>query len=262
MVAMLAPAAYAAPQPEAGFTAFEPPWWGDNFAPRQALLGSVQEFAFYLVDPYAALAPFHQVDIWLQRPPTINGAGDVVWPFGDSTDPRQFGGWFMATGESEMRRQSWPTYATTNELGYYYAKFMLPRENTWYPCGYPCNWQCDFVDPIGGGTEYHSPYAIVPVYRIPLDNPDAIYWPLSYPLYWPNGDNRQDTFAPLVAFPTEGANADMMAFCDWVGPDPGDFDCSQYPYAFWAFGITGYYWKTTDLRMNWPADYPLLCDWQ
>jgi hypothetical protein len=122
------------------------------------------------------------------------------------------------------------------------------------------------VDPLTGVVEYHSPYAIQAVYRIPADNPDAIYWPMSYPLYWPNGENRQDTFAPLVAIPTEGANADLMALCDRIVPEdpavPPSWDCTTYPYAFWAFGITGYSWWTTDLKMEWPGDYPLLCEWQ
>lgn len=298
IMAMVAPAALAdepkspADQPIMGYAAWEPLWWADNFDAKWTILGTVQEYAFWVTQPpnpvtgIRYLAPNHPVDVYLWRPSTIDDAGNVIWPLTGVTPGAS--DWWTAEYSSMFRRQSWPKYATTNAIGFYYAKFMLPRDEVWYPCGYPCNWKCDNWDPITGLLEAHAPYWIETVYRLPLlSNPDSLFWPYYYPLYWPNlgyfgelwptADWWQwsgDTVHPLTAWPADGEFLSLMAFCDAIDPDPlviGDeyYDCDVDGdledfdnLAYYQYGIEGYYWKTTDLKMEWPNGWPYICEWQ
>ena len=300
ILSTVAPAALADNEPNApeqlsllGYTAWEPLWWADNFDPYATILGEVWEYAFWMTTPphpvtgVRELAPFHPVDIWLWRPPTMDIFGNPVWPLNKVPAPAP-GFWYLPEVSSSLRRQTWPAYAGTDEVGFYYAKFMIPRNaaDTWFPCGFPCRWECNYWDPMTGVWEIHAPNVIAPVYRIPLDDPNAIFWPYFYPLYWPDlgggflwpGPDWDlwwgDTIHPLTAWPIEGEFDSLLAFCDAIDPDPlviGDefYDCdvdgNGFDFdteAYWEYVAFGYFWKTTDLEMNWPADWPLLCPWQ
>lgn len=111
-----------------------------------ALLGDVWCF-------YADFGiPFDRVDTYLYRPSTLAG-----WPFPTGPD---FGTWWWTGPDSTQRRQSWPSYQYADVWGWYYAEFMFPRDNVWYPCGFPLQWQCNYaIDPVT--IEWHSPAAMV-----------------------------------------------------------------------------------------------------
>jgi hypothetical protein len=276
-----------------GYSARELYWEPDNFDPRYAILGSVWEYAFWLWDPFGFPAPNHTVDIWLWRPPTVDYGDPLDWPLDFIPEPwTTWGGWYLEDGSSTLRRQTWPTYATTDDVGFYYAKFMLPRNaaETWFPCGFPCRWDCTWFDPITNAWNFHAPLDVAAVYKLPiLDIPTSIFWPWAYTLYWPNpvplGSSpwlwpspdypafwAGDTVHPLAAIPSEQSLPDgNVTFLEWwdaIDPDaiPGSGDefWVQNPnyVAHWEYLVEGYLWVTTDLEMNWPDDWPLLCPWQ
>ncbi|MBN1137396.1 MAG: hypothetical protein JXM73_12475 [Anaerolineae bacterium] len=234
---MVASTAFAATPPqkpdglvEQSWQAFAPAWDPWEFDPAYTILGSVWDFEFWLTDPGGFLAPFTPVDIWLWAPSTTGG-----WPLAMA---QTAGTWFLPIGASEVRRQTWPTYQMTDSVGYYYSEFMLPRDEVWYPCSYPCKWKCNFWDPIQGIEIYHSPLVQVFVYRQPVGS----FWYLLYPLYWPWAGDPMDTVAPLTAWAFLGNGV-------WVEN------------AYWEFEIEGYYWTTRDLEVEWPADWPFICPW-
>jgi hypothetical protein len=233
-----------------GYTAYAPAWDPWEFDPAATILGSVWDFEFWLTDPYGFLAPYHPVDIYLWQPSTLSG-----WPL-TGIGPT---GWYVPIGESELRRQSWPAYQGTDMFGYYYSEFMLPRDEAWYPCSFPCKWKCNFWDPIAGTEIYHSPMASVYVYRPGVGSNEWSY--LYYPLYWPfkfdgwwwYGDpydvtpstvDPQDTVAPLTAWAVEASYGSFIEN------------------AYWEFEVLGYFWSTRDLEMEWPLDWPYICTWQ
>lgn len=191
------------------------------------ILGEQIEFAFFVIDPFGFPIPDFPVDIRLYRPSTEFG-----WPLFQAQTP---GTGYLIVGESEMRRQSWPAYQATNEFGLYYAKFMLPRDNVWYPCGYPCRWECDFYDPFTDTWERHSPLVVVDLYKSFED------W-LFAPLYWP-WIAPADTVHPMEAWAFEGGT--------WYVLGGG----------VWELEIDGYFWKTSDLEVDYPADWPFICPW-
>lgn len=245
---MVASPAFAANPPQKpdgvasqGYTAFAPAWDPFEFDPAYTILGTVWDFEFWMTDPDGFLAPNMPVDVYLWRPPTVDILGNAVWPLAMA---QTAGTWFLPTVSSEVRRQSWPAFQGTNEVGYYYSEFMLPRDEVWYPCSYPCKWNCNFWDPIQNVAVYHSPALIVPIYRQPIDE----FWYLFYPLYWPYDLMPEDTVHPLTAW----------AF---IGDGPAGAG-SWIENAYWEFEIGGYFWSTRDLKMEWPADWPFICEWQ
>jgi len=193
-------------------------FWGAGFDP----VYDVQEDLWYQ----------QRVDMYLYRPSTLAG-----WP-ADMGGPN-FGTFFAAYPESVEgwpgRRQSWPTWQYADWDGFYYAEFMLPRDEAWYPCSYPYKWNCNFVVPTTPVTPpdiyYHSP-----VWQDDFEL--GLAWPYYDALYYALTDdflgawamaNPQDTVAPMQAI--------MLG------------ETGMY-YEF-DFEVIGYYWKWTDL----PEDF-------
>lgn len=142
------------------------------------LLGDV--WIFY----YDFGLPFIGVDAYLYRPSTLGG-----WPF--ATAPT--GTYWWPGPASEQRRQSWPTYQLTDSWGYYYAEFMFPRDEVWYPCGFPNNWKCNYVlDPFGT-VEWHSP--VLMDYDCRFVNPFVVECQV-----WPWLGDPMDTVSPLEVY--------------------------------------------------------------
>ncbi|MEJ2207802.1 MAG: hypothetical protein P8129_02050 [Anaerolineae bacterium] len=105
-------------------------------------------------------SPFEPVDAYMYRPSTLGpdpNVYDAVWPL---TQAPILGTWWMEMGASEQRRMSYAEdYFFANAFGGYYAEFMLPRDEVWFPCSFPLKWKCNYViDPFT--IEYHSPAAM------------------------------------------------------------------------------------------------------
>jgi len=166
----------------------------------QAQLGEVWGFYF------GGFLPFERVDAWMYRPSTLAG-----WPF---VDPPVAGTWWWTGGESQVRRQSWPTWQFADMFGYYFTMFMLPRDEVWFPCSYPFKWKCNYIiDPYT--IEWHSPAT----------------QPFELGMYWPWLDydaaaNPMDTVSPLEV---------------WLVGETGFGWIIE-------FEVTGYYWKWTDIN--------------
>ena len=160
-----------------------------------AQLGEV--WGFY----YSGYLPFERVDAWMYRPDTTAG-----WPF---VDAPTVGTWWWTGGDSQLRRQSWPTWQFADDFGYYFAVFMLPRDEVWFPCSYPLKWKCNYIiDPYT--IEYHSPAT----------------QPFETGLFWPWAGDPMDTVSPVEV---------------WLVGETG------YGWII-PFEITGYYWKWTDIN--------------
>jgi hypothetical protein len=186
--------------------------------------------------------PYERVDMYLYRPPTC--VWDVIlemcvspptWPatglLGNPWGGPYYGTWWWAGPDSEQRRQSWPTYQYADDFGWYYAEFMLPRDEVWFPCSYPYKWKCNYLlypgDPIFPPVvEWHSPanqnFFLMPwpwwaSWMSPLD-PNA--WFVADPM---------DTVSPLEALMI-GESGRAISF---------------------PFEVTGYYWIWTDLENGW-----------
>jgi hypothetical protein len=93
-------------------------------------------------------------------------------------------------------------------FGWYYAEFMMPRDEVWFPCGFPLKWQCNYViDPWT--VEYHSPA-------------NMVYEP---GLFWPWLADPMDTVSPLEVYLIDATGAGYII----------------------PFEVTGMYWKWTDI---------------
>ncbi|MBN1660314.1 MAG: hypothetical protein JXA93_18090 [Anaerolineae bacterium] len=198
--------------------------------PLEATLGDVWWFYFDFG------VPGIRVDAYLYRPATAvwDPASlawlELGWPFAGGP---QFGTWwwtptdypdnpFAATlNDSDMRRQSWPSYLYTDIFGYYYAEFMLPRDEVWFPCSYPLKWKCNYLlDPFGT-MEWHSPVQMVYECR-PID-PNFLVWEC---LNWPWAVDPQDTISPLEVYLID-----------------------EYGFGYIIpFEVTGMYWKFSDFE--------------
>ena len=103
--------------------------------------------------------PFERVDAYLTRPAA---AYPDDWPFDwgpvgywADIDP-----WWWTGPASEPRRMCYAEdwlYAT--EWGGYYAEFLLPRDEVWYPCSFPLKWKCDY-EVAPDVWIYHSPQVV------------------------------------------------------------------------------------------------------
>jgi hypothetical protein len=160
--------------------------------------------------------PGIRVDTYLYRQSTEEG-----WPWEGGP---QYGTYFMPAPASEMRRQSWPTYQYTDQFGFYYVEFMLPRDEVWYPCSFPLKWKCNYqLPPMANGEvvpiEYHSPAAMV--YECREIRPLVFEC-----LDWPWAQDPQDTVAPLEV---------------WAIDEFGDAYYAQAE-------VLGMYWKFSDLK--------------
>jgi len=199
-------------------------------------VGDYDETALGDIWPYYAWTgePGAAVDIKLYRPSTEAG-----WPLPEGP---YAGTGFAVIGDSEWRRQSYPAYQFADELGYYFAEFMFPRDEAWYPCGYPYRWKCNFPHPEEGYVEFHSPVA----QRLVDPNTGEILfswfegfllWPYFDSIYYEATDdfagawalaNPMDTVAPL-----------------WAGIFVDDVLIHTEPYE-----VLGYFWKISDLEYD------------
>jgi hypothetical protein len=300
------------PIPFGGFTS--PSGWKIT---NDHKLGDQVSMFFPVFDPDGDPAVFWPVDVYLWRPPTYLFCQDLDlapaarewvlfygWPFqGNAKMDKNFVGsglltgagsewdfdsWYQLTWDNPdgPRRQSWPKYQSTDSVGFYYAKFMLPRDEVWYPCSYPGKWDCNFYDPWTDTWEFHSPWLRADKY--PASAPPfaselfPLYWPykwdslygwtgdlpwtagydeaIPYPQwaeipigsgFWyylvlPSLTDPQDTVAPLTLWAVEGM---YDTYIDLVGGvTPWD-----------EIEVLGYDWKTSDLQWaQWPDDWPYL----
>jgi hypothetical protein len=155
--------------------------------------------------------PFIDVDAYAYRPSTVGG-----WPFAGGPT---FGSWWWEGPASSQRRQSWPAYQMTDEWGFYYAEFMLPRDEVWYPCGFPLQWKCNYIVDAFGTIEWHSPYEMV--YECRPINPFVVEC-----LDWPWAVDPQDTVSPLQVWLIDQFGLALI------------FD----------FEVLGMYWKFSDFE--------------
>ena len=121
---------------------------------------------------------------------------------------------------TERRAEAAEDWKFANEWGGYYAEFMLPRDEAWFPCSYPLKWKCNY-ELAPGVWEYHSP--AVMAYECRWINP----WTLEC-LDWPWIVAPYDTIAPV--------------YIDIFN------DQSPLPFGYWfELEIAGYFWKFTDI---------------
>jgi hypothetical protein len=172
--------------------------------PAPALLGEV----WWFLGDFGL--PGIRVDAYMYRPST-----ELGWPWAGGPD---WGTWWWTGPESDQRRQSWPSYQYTDEFGWYYAEFMLPRDEVWFPCSFPLKWKCNYV--VGPElVEYHSPYAMA--YECRLIDGVIIEC-----LDWPWAMDPMDTVSPLEVY-----------LIDEYG----------FGYIF-PFEVLGMYWKFSDFE--------------
>jgi hypothetical protein len=175
-------------------------------------LGEVWWFYFN----FPTLAPGSRVDAYLYRPSTLFGWPTVdfwgnPWP----TVGPAYGTWFKDEPMSQQRRMSYAEdWLYTDVWGWYYAEFMMPRDEVWFPCSFPFKWKCNYViDPWT--IEYHSP--------VDLDAEPGMYWPwLDFSIL----ADPQDTVSPLEVL--------------LIGEDGFTYNI--------PFEVVGYYWKWTDIN--------------
>lgn len=228
------------------------------------LLGDYLLFGLPIQDPVTGFYLLNwPVGGYLYRPatPGVPGAAadQYAWWFpGNFADPTQ---WIAGTGDSQVRRQT--GVGTTDALGYFYGFFMVPRDEVWYPCSYPCKWKCNVYSiPLGEYVEMHSPAAITFQYNAPtLDQ--AIWWMSHEPLFWPWDMFWVDPFLGYV-------NPYYIPY-DWTVIDASPFD-TVHPLELWIVEevsyyaaylfenkVWGYTWKNTDLQVQYPEDWPFIC---
>jgi hypothetical protein len=261
LMSLLVPSAFAAEpmEPSIGTEVYWAGWW---------MLGEV--FIDYVpaFDPVTGDSVFGPwllnwpIDVWLYRPDT-NPFFDPIFDAEWAALPGPW--WVKAEEESALRRQSWPAYQTSDMFGGYYFKFMLPRDEVWYPCGYPCRWKCNtYVGaPLGMWTDFHSPYVLWFSY------PD--FWTMDHmPLFWPWD---LDWWAPGLGWINPYGPPPFFEYYDYpIWMDATPFD-TVHPLEMWIaeaidgkvmyiyeLGILGYQWKTSDPEMGgYYANWPELC---
>lgn len=182
--------------------------------------------------------PGERVDAFMTRPSTIDEDpfsptyGQVIWPL--VTQAPIMGDWWVGMFSSEQRRMSFAEdWKYAHDWGGYYAEFMLPRDEVWFPCSYPLKWKCNY-EVLPGVFEYHSP--AVMAYEcwwegwnlICLDWPwvDLVWDPVN--LVWINVAAPYDTISPVVI--------------DIFNPD------ATFPLGIqYELEIAGYFWKVSDI---------------
>jgi len=204
IVAMLAiPASTAfADAPDAQVEQIPDGWW---------LLGELWWTPDYGDTAFDVWAPFERVDAYMWRPSTLGG-----WPL---TQAPIMGTWWATLPGSDYRRMSYSEdYFYADMFGGYYAEFMLPRDEVWFPCSFPLKWKCNFATPTG--IEYHSPAAMA--YECWMEGLNLIC------LDWPWAVAPYDTISPVVI-------------------DVGNFE-NMFPYGFeYELEIAGMFWKLSDI---------------
>jgi hypothetical protein len=204
-------------------------WW---------LLGELWWTPDYGDIAFDVWAPFERVDAYMWRPPTCDVwdydfgycvCADYdfvaetcvnqflsVWPL---TQAPIMGTWWMSQPGSDYRRMSYAEdYFLADMFGGYYAEFMLPRDEVWFPCSFPLKWKCNFITPTG--IEYHSPAAMA--YECWMEGLNLVC------LDWPWAVAPYDTIAPVVI---DIFNSENM-----------------FPYGFeYELEIAGMFWKLSDI---------------
>jgi hypothetical protein len=229
------------------------------------LLGDYLIVAVPIQDPVTGFFLLNwPVGGYLYRPPTGGYPGGLpadqyAWYFpGAFADATQ---WIVGSADSPLRRQTGHTY--TDGFGYFYAFFMFPRDEAWYPCSYPCKWKCNFYNyQTGLYTEMHSPAAITFQYNAP-NLATALWWMSHEPLFWPWDMLWVDPFLGYV-------NPYLIPY-DPTVTDASPFD-TVHPLEFWVVEevsyyasyvvenkVWGYVWKNTDLQVQYPEDWPYIC---
>jgi hypothetical protein len=193
----------------------------------QWLLGEIWWTPAYVATDMIWL-PGERIDSYMFRPATclvdVDGdciAGTAFWPFAWGPVGGPGGAWWAMVPAGEQRRMSFAEdWKFANEWGGYYAEFLLPRDEAWFPCSYPLKWKCNFE--LGPGVfEFHSP-AYVEYEGMWVD-------PFTYvELIWPWVE-VEDTVHPVVI-------------------DIGNFE-SQFPYGYeFELEIAGYFWYFSDIE--------------
>jgi hypothetical protein len=203
IVAMLAIPASATFADEPTVEQIPDGWW---------ILGEIWNTPDYGDPAFAVWAPYERVDAYMWRPSTLAG-----WPL---TQAPIMGTWWLPTDYSDYRRMSYAEdYFYADMFGGYYAEFMLPRDEVWFPCSYPLKWKCNFVTGPGV-TEYHSPAAMA--YECWWEGLNLVC------LDWPWAVAPYDTISPVVI-------------------DIANFE-NPFPYGFeYELEIAGYFWKVSDI---------------
>jgi len=203
-------------------------WW---------LLGELWWTPDYGDPAFDVWAPFERVDAFMWRPPTCDWYDfdlgycicadydfvlDVcvnefeMWPL---TQAPIMGTWWMDLPGSDYRRMSYAEdYFYADMFGGYYAEFMLPRDEVWFPCSFPLKWKCNFLTPTG--IEYHSPAAMA--YECWWEGLNLVC------LDWPWAVAPYDTISPVVF---DIFNSENL-----------------FPYGFeYELEIAGMFWKLSDI---------------
>lgn len=233
-------------------------------------LGERVQDIFYAFDPITLdPLPYEPVDIWLYRPDTA--------PF----DPRFPGEWdpvnefVKPQGQSALRRQ----YQTESDaFSFYYFRFMLPRDENWYPCSWPCKWKCNYYNSMVG-WEFHSPQLLwfrYPDYR--FTDPPKPYWPEPWdvltksPLYWPWDLEWVDPYLGWIGNYGGYGPPPFYEYYDYpVGQVATPYD-TVHPVEIWFTNtdgwamdiyevkIQGFIWQPTDTTVDdYLAEWPYVC---
>jgi hypothetical protein len=188
-------------------------WW---------ILGELWDTPDYGNPAFDVWAPFERVDAYLQRPSTLAG-----WPL---TQAPINGTWWATLDASMERRMSYAEdYFYADQFGGYFAEFMLPRDEVWYPCSFPLKWKCNFS--TANGVEYHSP--AVMAYECWMEGLNLVC------LAWPW---RVDL--AVNACGQEGQP------CDTISPLNVNIynTYNMFPYGFqYELEIDGMFWKLSDI---------------
>lgn len=147
--------------------------------------------------------PGERVDAYLTRPSTLlaDNPDTFGWPFTWGVSIWQGTGvpwetvipWFPNLPASEQRRMSYAEdWLYASQWGGYYAEFLLPRDEVWFPCSFPLKWKCDF-EIAPDVWETHSPQLVV---VDPALAAEVLTLPAPYDfiLGWP----PFDTVSPMV----------------------------------------------------------------
>lgn len=205
-------------------------WW---------LLGEIWWTPDWLGDPEGFdpdcwnWVPGARVDTYMTRPSTMLG-----WPLDQAPI---MGDWWWTGPASEQRRMSYEfsgdDYKFANFWGGYYAQFMLPRDEVWFPCSYPYKWKCNYqLDP--NTYEFHSP--AVMAYECIIEGPYVVC--LDWPWFFNDPVTGLEQAAPYDTI--------SPAVIDVFDPE------SPFPIGYhFELEIAGYFWKWSDLEEPW---YPIV----
>jgi hypothetical protein len=197
------------------------PTYVEQIPDGQWILGEIWWTPAYVASTPLWL-PFERVDAYMTRVSTLAG-----WPFAWGPIGGPGGAAWWIDDWSMQRRMSYAEdWWYANEWGGYYAEFMLPRDEVWFPCSYPLKWKCNF-ELAPGIWELHSP-AFVDYEGMWLD-------PFTYvELYWP----WIDWFGPV---------AEVQDVISPVVIDVANFEAA-FPYGYqYELEIAGYFWKFSDI---------------